>query len=431
MSEIKHAQQAIYEFLRERIEKKIEQEQKSKKDAFTENDAQKIRDKHEARTWVNYIAENTDELFLNVSHVAKLTHPSSRAMSLKDSIMQTSYLHLVTTQTTNMGLLDNGYTNAIYSPVAEFLSYPVKNSAKKLGELLSEYEQCFALISDSKEERESWCKQIKQAYESQKIRTHVLAKQIYIPVAESCHLVTPMYSSSLTQHIYLAIQEARDKYNPAKLARKQNEWCEQPTISFPKVAVLKVTGGKGVSDIIKIARNVSLYHAERRGQLYLFSALPPKFTHNPKPPTSLKQILQHCSYNCKKIFTEIQALLYAVEKQDLFLNNTRQKILEEYIQAIMENILDTMTIVRRQYDYGWSNDYQLPMYVRLFIDGEILNTQTFSQPEIAGYIGELAVEFAQWINNKIDKSYQKDFEIMWCKTIIPMLQSHYRVLKAE
>lgn len=41
MSEIKHAQQAIYEFLRERIEKKIEQEQKSKKDAFTENDAQK------------------------------------------------------------------------------------------------------------------------------------------------------------------------------------------------------------------------------------------------------------------------------------------------------------------------------------------------------------------------------------------------------
>ncbi len=133
MSEIKYAQQAIYEFLRERIEKKIEQEQKSKKDAFTENDAQKIRDDYEARTWINYVAENINELFLNVSHVAKLTHPSSRAMSLKDSITQTSYLHLVTTQTTNMDLLDNGYTNAIYSPVAEFLSYPIKNSAKKIG----------------------------------------------------------------------------------------------------------------------------------------------------------------------------------------------------------------------------------------------------------------------------------------------------------
>lgn len=423
MSEIKHAQQAIEEFLAKKIATTIEQKQKKSKDRFTEEDAQKIRNTYEIRTWISNVVENIDKLFLNVSHVAKLTHSSSQAMSLKDSITQTSYLHLVTTQTTNMDLLDNGYTNAIYSPVAEFLSYPVKNSAKKLGELLSEYEQCFALISDSKEEREAWCNQIKQAYESQKIRTHVLAKQIYIPVAESYHLVSPMYSSSLAQHIYLAIKEAHDKDNPARVARKNHQWCEQEAIYFPNIATLGVTKSQH--------QNVSKLNGERDGQMYLFSSLPPKIKHNPKPPKDFEQLEKRFFYPCKEELSKIKELIYVLEHNDLFLDFSKRNILIEYIQSIMEKILDMMLVIRQQYIQGWSSEYSFPMSVRLFIDEEILNTQTFSQPEIASYIGELAVELAQWINENIEQSHKKDFEKMWCKIIIPMLQSHYQVLKAE
>lgn len=423
MSEIKYAQQAIEEFLAKKIATTIEQKQKKSKDEFTEEDAQKIRNTYEVRTWISNVVENIDKLFLNVSHVAKLTHSSSQAMSLKDSIPQTQYLHLMSTQTVGNQYLDSGYSDAKVAPIAEFLSYPVSNSSKQLGEFLSEFEQCFALISDNEEERETWCKQIKQAYESQKIRTHVLAKQIYIPVAESYHLVSPMYSSSLAQYIYLAIKEAHDKDNPAKVARKNHQWCEQEAIYFPNIATLGVTKSNH--------QNVSKLNGERAGQMYLFSSLPPKIKHNPKPPKDFKQLKRRFFYSCKDNLSEIKALLYVVEDKELFLDFSKRNILTEHIQSIMEKILDMMLVIRQQYIQGWSSQDLFPMSVRIFIDEEILNTQTFSQPEIASYIGELAVEFAQWINKKIDKSYQKDFEKMWCKIIIPMLQSHYQVLKAE
>lgn len=423
MSEIKYAQQAIHEFLAKKIATTIEQKQKKSKDEFTEEDAQKIRNTYEVRTWISNVVENIDKLFLNVSHVAKLTHSSSQAMSLKDSIPQTQYLHLMSTQTVGNQYLDSGYSDAKVAPIAEFLSYPVSNSSKQLGELLSEFEQCFALISDNEEERETWCKQIKQAYESQKIRTHVLAKQIYIPVAESYHLVSPMYSSSLAQHIYLAIKNAHDKDNPAKVARKNHQWCEQEAIYFPNIATLGVTKSNH--------QNVSKLNGERAGQMYLFSSLPPKIKHNPKPPKDFKQLKIRFFYSCKDNLSEIKALLYVVEDKDLFLDFSKRNILIEHIQSIMEKILDMMLVIRQQYIQGWSSQDLFPMSVRIFIDEEILNTQTFSQPEIASYIGELAVELAQWINKKIDKSYQKDFEKMWCKIIIPMLQSQYQILKAE
>lgn len=423
MLEIKYAQQAIHEFLAKKIATTIEQKQKKSKDEFTEEDAQKIRNTYEVRTWINNVVENIDKLFLNVSHVAKLTHSSSQAMSLKDSIPQTQYLHLISTQTAGNQHLDSGYSDAKVAPIAEFLSYPVSNSSKQLGELLSEYEQCFALISDNKEERETWCNQIKQAYTSQKIRTHVLAKQIYIPVAESYHLVSPMYSSSLAQHIYLAIKEAHDKDNPARVARKHHQWCEHEAIYFPNIATLGVTKSNH--------QNVSKLNGERAGQMYLFSSLPPKIKHNPNPPKDFKQLKRRFFYPCKDNLSEIKALLYVVEDKDLFLDFSKRNILIEHIQSIMEKILDMMLMIRQQYTQGWSSEYSFPMSVRLFIDEEILNTQTFSQPEVTSYIGDLAVEFAQWINKKIDKSYQKDFEKMWCKIIIPMLQSHYQVLKAE
>lgn len=71
---ISNVQQAIDDFLDNKIQVTIEQKQKKLKASFTEEDAKKIRDDYEPLNWINKVVENIDELFLNVSHVAKLTH---------------------------------------------------------------------------------------------------------------------------------------------------------------------------------------------------------------------------------------------------------------------------------------------------------------------------------------------------------------------
>ncbi len=162
------AKQAIDDFLTQKIQKTIEKKQRSLKGKFGENDKQKIIDNYEIFSWLDKVAENAENIFLNVSHVAKLTHSSSQAMSLKDSIISTKNLHLISNQTINSQFLDSGYSSAALSPIAEFLSFPVSGTNKQLGELLAEDEQNFSQITEDKSKREYWTNQIKQVYQSQK-----------------------------------------------------------------------------------------------------------------------------------------------------------------------------------------------------------------------------------------------------------------------
>ena len=86
--------QIIDDFLSQKIHKTIEQKQKQAKGNFSEDDKQKIRDEHEIVAWLDKVAENTHKVFLNVSHVARLTHSSSQAMSLRDVSQSDKYPYL-------------------------------------------------------------------------------------------------------------------------------------------------------------------------------------------------------------------------------------------------------------------------------------------------------------------------------------------------
>ncbi|OOS21585.1 hypothetical protein [Moraxella lincolnii] len=130
--------QIIDDFLSQKIHKTIEQKQKQAKGNFSEDDKQKIRDEHEIVAWLDKVAENTHKVFLNVSHVARLTHSSSQAMSLRDVSQSDKYPYLITTQSVDGHFLDNSYLDAGVAPITEFLTLPVKNSKKQLGNFLAE-----------------------------------------------------------------------------------------------------------------------------------------------------------------------------------------------------------------------------------------------------------------------------------------------------
>jgi hypothetical protein len=173
---------------------------------------------------------------LNVSHVAKLTHSSNKAINLIDLIPQQKYHYLLTTQTANVNESDSAYTDASYAPVAEFLSFNVIDLDKNLGQFLAEDEIYFSKISDNADVRKQWQMQISEAYVAKKLNSHVLAKQVYIPVDDHYHVISPVKSSALAHKIFEKITYSRSKDTPVNQARKQNLSYEGVYTFFPKTA---------------------------------------------------------------------------------------------------------------------------------------------------------------------------------------------------
>lgn len=387
-------------------------------------------EKSEMISWFNSQLENTSKVIPEVSHVARLTHSSSKAISILDSVNSDNYPYLITTKNVNSEYLDASYKDAKFQTLSKFLTLSVKNSNKKLGTLLAENPDFFSLITNDEKLRKVWSDQVKIAYQHIPI-SHTLAKQVYIYIGDgNYHLVSPMLSSTLAHEIFKEIEKRNDLNKLIEQARDKNEWSEVPYIRYPNTARLRVTGGNKIVDIIKAASNVSILNIDRRGSLLLFSALPPKWETNSNPPTSIKQLLQ-LGYS-GRLFSQVEYLIKVFKENKLFINHERKLLLKELIEDIVYKIFDEIMLIRHSQPSGWTENLSMPMYLRLLLDPKILHTQQFSQPEITAFFDEFKLEIAKWISLGInDEIRTKSLESLWLKIISPMMQEFYQTLKAE
>lgn len=411
---------SIESFLRQRIEKKVEAERKKLKEAFTDEHLSKIHSDHEIVSWMNYIAENASKVSLNVSHVAKLTHSSNKAINLVDSIPQQKYHYLLTTQTANVDELDSAYTDASYAPVAEFLSFNVMDSDKNLGEFLAENEIYFSKISDNSEVREQWQTQISEAYVAKKLSSHVLAKQVYMPVDDSYHVISPVKSSALAHKIFEKISVSRSKDTPVNQARKQNISYDGVYTFFPKTAFLSVTKSNH--------QNASKLNGTRRGGLYFFQANPPQWKKEALPPQTMMQFLVCCrTNNTLEIFKEIKRLFYVMKKENLSINLNRRNVLTELVEAIADEVIHQILWIQQSYTKGWANDVEIQPYLRSFLD-PIANNQN----ENKEYIDEFTEQITKWINKNLGEKYERrELKAIWFNTLHPIFKDFHAVLTVE
>ncbi len=419
-------QRTIDDFLKQQIEKEIEAEQKKLKDKLNEEQIKKIYNDYEIESWINYIAENAPKVSLNVSHVAKLTHSSSKAISLNDVIKQTKYLYLITTQTANISELDNSYSDAQYSRVAKFLSYPVENSSKNLGQYLAQDEKYFSKISSNQNERQTWQQKISQAYSPKELSSHVFAKQVYIPVGnDTYNLVSPVKSSSLAHKIFDVVSQSKDKKNEIYKAYNKKQWHGKEYMHTPKTAFLGVTKSN--------PQNVSKLNVTRRGGLYLFSSIPPLWEQKLKPPKNIEHFLARClTGDNRDIFEEIKRFLYVVKTQQLSINLQRKLILVESITGICDNIFNQILLTGQSNFAGWSNNFELPLFLKAFLDPSSINQQEISKQERQLYIDEFIQQVAKWISYHIDdKKRETRLENLWIKIMRPLFRDFYAVITAE
>lgn len=411
---------SIESFLRQRIDKKVEVERKKLKEAFTDENLSKIHSDHEIVSWMNYIAENASKVSLNVSHVAKLTHSSNKAINLVDSIPQQKYHYLLTTQTASTQLNDDTYIDAKFSPVVDFLKFNLHESNKTLGEYLAENEDYFSKISNDIETRIKWKNKIAEAYVAKTLKSHVLAKQVYIPVGDSYHVISPMKSSALAHKIYNLVTWNRSKDNPIKVARKNNEFHEGTYIHFSKIASLKVTRSKHL--------NASQLNQERGGGLYCFLSSPPQWKKEALPPQTMTQFLARCrTNNTLEIFKEIKRLFYVMKKENLSINLNRRNVLTELVESIADEVIHQILWIQQSYTKGWSNDVDIEPYLRSFLD-PIEN----NQHENKEYIDELTEQIAKWINKNMGEKYERrELKAIWFNALHPVFRDFHAVLTVE
>ncbi|UOO88880.1 type I-F CRISPR-associated protein Csy1 [Vitreoscilla massiliensis] len=378
---------AVYAFLQDRKNKKLENEAK-KNAQISESKLEQINTELLPQHWFQFIADNAHQVSLGVTHVAKLTHSSSKASNLKDVVPQTDFTYLVSTQTSGNVDADGAYTNAIWSPIGDFLSLAVENST--LGELFVQHPEWFASFAPNSVELQTWHDKISSAYIPKELSSHVLAKQVYFPVEDGYHLLSPMTSSALVQLLYDRIQFSRSKDNPIKLAFDKQQYHSETHTKYPNVAVLNITKSNH--------QNASKLNSKRIGRQYLLCAEPPQWRVSERLPKS--NFFKDCAYSfCLNKINKLKKLWQVIISKKLSLNHHNRQLLQKRAGQIAEQVLLLATGYAREQAAGWLEGSQLSQAQQYWLD-PYRDDVGFQQDRVNNdWESSIVIDFSLWLND--------------------------------
>lgn len=228
--------------------------------------------------WLDKNAPEAKQLS-KASHGPKYCHSGSKA--------STVFFHeprdedLVTTSCINEIEVDFVGNGAV-SAVAGLLR--LKAEGKWLFEYVLEGDaSIFMRFTSDAARRAKWIEDLAYALPPRQIKSHMFAKQLYFPVAEDYHLLSPLYASSLSHEITRKIHQQlfSERAKDARDARKNEQPSDLSVVSFPKLGIVEYGGSK--------SQNISKLNAELRGKGYLLNCQPPTWRSKDKLPQTSHQ----------------------------------------------------------------------------------------------------------------------------------------------
>lgn len=392
---------------------------------------QEIIDKFEPNQWISNASVNAQNVYLNVTHVGKLTHSSARNKkinanhgNLNSLVYEKKYLQGQLTSNYLRNLkLDFAYTDSKHSAIAEFMTLSVDN--KFLGELICEDIGILGSIAESQEQLQTWIDGFLVSFNSKEICSHELLKQVYFPVGDTYHILCPLMSSSLAQAVDDRIWETRQDDMPARIARKNNRYSEDEDVIYPLTAKIQVTQSNH--------QNVSNLNGKRTGRLTLLSSAPPAMTTSHK--TIDINILKgktifnrNLAYLAQVPLQELRNLLLVLKSKQLGESLSMKKRIVEIINNIVDVVLNEVALIQnrlRNEDLDISQlskneQYWLAVY-RVDDTFQDIRSTTHWQDNIA-------LAFAEWINHYVNSKGDKlalgvEHRKQWQKILTPTLRA--------
>lgn len=375
------------------------------------------QEKFQRNTWINDAAQKAGEVSIGMTHIAKLTHSSTKTSNIDATIFDknSSKSLVVTVGCSKEIKKDFAYSTAAYAQIAEFLQL--------IGKEICINPAALKPYAQDDDQAKEWQEQFSLAFNEKTKSSHILAKQIYFPLisATDYHLLTPLVSSSLAQVIYDRIWETRRKDAPVNKARAEKTFSSETVSSFHRTAVLKATQTNH--------QNVSNLNGKRSGQLILLPAIPPQWQTQTqtKPPIHLKTLFnKRLAAQAGEPLTELKNLLLAIKANTLSVNLQRKQLIRNHITDIADVVFDYAAQIQGLKRYiGWSQDTQLPDHQQYWLDPLRPDADFQTAKATLDWSNDIVIDFSKWINRQI-KHKQLTLgvahEKQWQKLFAPLLR---------
>jgi len=353
-----------------------------------------INQDHEPCTWLSrFSGKATDISF--ATHVAKLTHSSSKSTSIYDKTNSTSP-HYLTTNSLNNLMIDTATANAASAPAGDILTLEIND--KTLLDFVKDNDcSPFNELTDNQEEVESWMEGFKQAYEKDKKNSHFLSKQVYFPIgSHKYHLLLPLVSSSMAHSLFWKFKELfNDENKLIKEQKKKNKYHEKLAVSYTKKAVLKVPGKP---------QTASSLNGERGGRLTLLSAMPPQWTGLQQLPTHQRNLFnKSLGYKLQEEINDLQRLLLVIKSKEIGMKKPAMyRAIVKAVNEIANALFDEINKINLLSDAkGWSVNSDFPLHQQLLLEPDREDEAALEEKNNKQWQEKVAKDFSAWLNKQL------------------------------
>lgn len=388
-------------------------------------EAKKVaQEKFERNTWINEAALKAGEVSVGMTHIAKLTHSSTRASNIDATAFdKNTSKNLVNTVNCSKEIKkDFSYSSAAYAQIAEFLQL--------IGKEICTNPTALKPYAQNDTQLQLWQEQFSLAFYEKTKSSHILAKQVYFPLtlATDYHLLTPLSSSSLAQVIYDRIWASRRKDTPVNKARAEKTFSTGIVSLFHRTAVLKATQTNH--------QNVSHLNGKRSGQLILLPAIPPQWQTQTKPPIHLKSIFnKQLAAQAREPLTELKNLLLAIKANTLSINLQRKQLIHSHVIDIADVAFYYATQIQGLKQHiGWSQDAQLPVHQQYWLDPLRPDEDFQTAKATLDWSSDVVIDFSKWLNRQIKHkqlTLGTAHEKQWQKLFTPLLREFNALAEAD
>ena len=353
-----------------------------------------IENKYEVRTWLTDAASRAGQISL-VTHALKYTHSDAKGSSIFCTQTQLDAQTLSTSSLAQPAI--DAVGNAAALDVARLLQ--TEHEGDSLVSALQRGDNsALEALAGSPEQLSQWLTGFRQVFTSSHPSSHKLAKQVYFPLPNGeYHLLSPLYSSSLSQALYQRIYAVRfsDQAKSIRQAQKDNLWHDKPAISYPNLAVQNMGGTK--------PQNISSLNSSRSGRSYLLSCAPPQWHSSEKPPSQHSSIFRpggEADKHTRAILAQMQRFLLSVKGVS---NN--QEIRHQRLRYLDQSIDQLFFYVSSVHNLspGWSAESELKRAQQLWLDPYRAKTDTIFRAELEAGAWQQAIvdEFSRWLNRRL------------------------------
>lgn len=365
------------------------------------------------------------------THIAKLTHSSSGASSVRDKTLMGNGRYLSTASLTTK-IIDGSYPNAALSKEVKFLMLTHKKGMLA-DELSKEHKDTLKEIADNEEELSRWIKGFQKILNPQP-KSDSLAKQVFFPVYDDYHLLTILKPSSLLQAIYdshfeKTAKKNRNAFNNSRDREKYRRGEYKQPVNVARI-----------STTLSQPQNVSVLNGKRGGNIRLFSAQPPTWQSHLKPPIQ-KSSFFYAGFSHQGIRENVDFLrdfLLRFERIDLSIKDPKKKKwIDGWVNNIIEEVLLYATGIQNL-PPGWSNakNIKLKQEHQYFLDPYRDDEDFQKARQATDWQAVICSDFANWLNGRLkgkDKKFtpQREHTRMWKNIIKKELREHTQMIDAD